>query len=161
LKFFLSKMGLAIFTKFSGFVGGRGPSKRKYKNWGPDPQFWRGGGANFSIGPRLAPSGGGTVLSRPASISSYISQWAVLKHIPSLCQNPWNIPPRARQTRLRFWNFDFFSNFWGSRTPTRRDIGYCLVRFIEPRTLNKSCKFCVFSSYGSEDMGRQIWYQKI
>jgi len=27
--------------------------------------------------------------------------------------------------------------------------------------VNKSCKFCASVSYGSEDIGRQIWSQKI
>ena len=81
-------MGNAIFVKFSGFVGGRGYRKTNSKNWGPGPQFWRGEEANFLIGPRSAPPGGGTVLSRPASFCSHVSQWAALKHLPALGQNP-------------------------------------------------------------------------
>ena len=94
---FFSKMGRDIFTKFSGFVGVRGPLKGKSKNWGSDPQFRRGWGANFSIGPRSAPSGGGTVLSRPPWFCWHISQWAPI--------------------------FDFFQFLRGSPTPTRKNIG--------------------------------------
>jgi len=155
-------MGRDIFTKFSGFVGVRGPRKEKCKNCGPDPQFGRGGKANFLIGPRSAPSGSGTVLSRPASFCSHISQWAPLKHLLALAQNPWNISPTARQTRLQFWNFDFFRTICGAPLPQRGGISAIyLVLFLEPRRMNRSCKFCAFSSYGSEDMARQSWSQKI
>jgi len=48
-------MGNAIFVKFSGFVGGRGPRKTKSKNWESGPQFLRGEEANFLIGPARCP----------------------------------------------------------------------------------------------------------
>jgi len=117
-------MGRDIFAKFSGFVGIKGPRKGKSKNCGSDPQFWRGGGANFSIGPRSAPSGGGTVLSRPVWCCSHISQWAPLKHLPALAQNPRNISPQSPPNSASILKFRFFSHYLrGSPTPRGRNIG--------------------------------------
>ena len=151
-------MGSAIFTQFSGLVGVRGPRKRKSKNWGSDPQFWRGGGANFSIGHRSAPSGGGTVLSRSATFCSHISQWAPLKHLPALAQNPWNIVPQSPPNLASISKFRFFRPICGALLPQRGWISATsLMHFIEPLTMNKICKFCASISYGSEDMGCQSW----
>ena len=115
-------------------VGVRGPRKTKSKNWGSDPRFWRGGGAKFSIGPRSAPSGGGTVLSRSATFCSHISQWAPLRHLPALAQNPWNILPQSPPNSASILKFRFFSPYLrGSPTPTRRNIGHGSSAF---------CSFC-------------------
>jgi len=156
-------MGSVIFTQFSGLVGVRGPRKRKSKNWGSDPQFWRGGGANFSIGHRSAPSGGGTVLSRSATFRSHISQWAPLKHLPALAQNPRNIVPQSPPNLASISKFRFFSPYLrGSPTPTRRNIGHLSCAFCRAPDSEQMLQILRLSiSYGSEDMGRQNWSQKI
>ena len=146
-KFFLENWPCRFHEIFR-ICRGLGPRKRKSKNWGSDPQFGRGRGANFSIGPRSAPSGGGTVLSRLALFCSHISQWAPLKHLPALAQNPWkhfpqSLPNSASILKFRF----FFALSAGAPLPQGGTIStICLVRFLEPRTMNKSCKFCAFSS---------------
>ena len=88
-KNFLSKISRAVFTEFSGFLGAGIPAKQNPKIGGQLP-IWARGGANFSIGPLGAPCGE-IVLSRPVAIPSHISQWARLKYLPAVGQNPLNI----------------------------------------------------------------------
>jgi len=58
-----------IHADISGFVGPLDARKTQSQNWGSAPKFV--GGAKFSIGPRLAPAGGMTVLSGPARFLPY------------------------------------------------------------------------------------------
>ena len=70
-------------------------------------------------------------------------------------------PPEPAKLGFNF-EISIFFNFCGAPLPQCGGISAtCLVRFVEPRTVNKRCKFRASSLYGSEDMGRQIWSQKI
>jgi len=72
-----------------------------------------------------------------------------------------HFPPEPAKLGFNF-EISIFFNFCGGSLPQRGGISAkSLVHFVEPRTVNKSCKFCASVSYCSENMGRQIWSQKI
>ena len=59
---------------------------------------------------------------KPASYCLHISQRAPPKHIPAPGQNPSKIFPRACQTPLNSWNFDFFEFRGGGGSCPRKTM---------------------------------------
>jgi len=120
LKIFISKMGRAIFTKFSIFVGAGHRHNMTSENWGSAPNFGGEGGANFWIGPRLAPPGGQTVLSGPTLFRPFAWGRAPLQNVPRRESLPLKLfPPRAAKRGLIF-EIAIFLWFFGGPPAHRR-----------------------------------------
>ena len=72
-----------------------------------------------------------------------------------------NFPPEPAKLGFNF-EISIFFQFLRAPLPQCGGISASsLARFVEPWTVNERCKFCASNLYGSEDMARQTWSQKI
>ena len=78
---------------------------------GVGPQIWAWGGSNFSIGPRARPPSAETVLCSRPGLDRTLDVRLPYNTCPPRPITPETVFPRAPQSGLHFWNFDFFSIF--------------------------------------------------